>query len=265
MHVELGLTGRVALVPAASQGLGRAVARRLALAGADLCICSRNEAAIAAAAAELARESGRRVVAVAADVSTAAGVAEVTGTALREFGRVDVLVSNSGGPRPGTFQALGDGDWQAAVDLLLLSAVRLTRAVLPGMQAQRWGRVLYITSGTVKVPIENLILSNSIRAAVTGMARTLANEMGRHGITVNCLAPGRVDTERVRYLDREAAERTGQTAAAIQQGHVARIPLGRYGDPDEFGRAAVFLCSEAASYISGVTLMVDGGGINTLL
>lgn len=263
--MDLGLKGKVALVAAASQGLGRAVARQLALAGADLCICSRSAASVTAAARELARESGQRVVAVAADVSTAAGVAEVTGTALRELGRVDILVANSGGPRPGSFQSLTDDDWQAAVDLLLLSAVRLTRAVLPGMQEQRWGRVLYITSGTVKVPIQNLILSNSIRAAVTGMARTLANEMGPHGITVNCLAPGRLDTERVRYLDRDTAERSGQTAGAVREGHAGRIPLGRYGDPDEFGRAAAFLCSEAASYISGVTLMVDGAGTNTLL
>lgn len=263
--MDLGLKDRVALVTGASKGLGRAVAQALAAEGAKVCICSRDEAAIRQAAAAIAAATGAQVVPVAADVSTAAGVQRAVAAAQEAFGRIDILVSNSGGPRPGAFLELDDDAWYGAVDLLLMSAVRLARAVLPGMVERRWGRVLFVTSGSVKSPIPNLVLSNSIRAAVAGLAKTLANEVTRHGVTVNCLAPGRIDTDRVRSLDEDTARRTGQSLAEVQAHWQRTIPAGRYGTPEEFGRAAAFLCSEAASYISGVYLMVDGGQVNTLL
>lgn len=263
--MDLGLSGRIALVTAASKGLGRAVALALAQEGADVAICSRDEAQIREAAEEIRDATGVRVLARVADVSRKEHIDALIAAVQAEYGRIDILVSNSGGPPPGRFLELDDGAWQKAVDLLLMSAVRLARGVLPGMQERGWGRILFITSGSVKQPIQNLILSNSVRAAVTGMAKTLAGEVGRHGITVNCLAPGRIDTERVRSLDENTAARMGRTPAEVRAALEAAIPLGRYGHVNEFGRVAAFLCSEAASYITGSTVVVDGGNINTLL
>lgn len=263
--MDLGLSGRVALVTAASKGLGRAVALALAQEGADVAICSRDEGQIREAAEEIREATGVRVLARVADVSRKEDIDALIAAVRTEYGRIDILVSNSGGPPPGRFLELDDEAWRKAVDLLLMSAVRLARGVLPGMQERGWGRILFITSGSVKQPIQNLILSNSIRAAVTGMAKTLAGEVGRHGITVNCLAPGRIDTERVRSLDENTAARTGRTPAEVRAALEAAIPLGRYGHVNEFGRVAAFLCSEAASYITGSTVVVDGGNINTLL
>lgn len=263
--MQFGLAGKVALVTAASKGLGRASALGLAREGCDLAICSRDEAAIQAVAEEIRQQTGRKVLALTADVSRAADVERLMAATMETYGGVDILVSNTGGPPPGQFMDFDDAAWQGAFDNLLMSAVRLTRAVLPGMQNKGWGRILYITSGAVKTPIPNLMLSNSLRAAVTGMMKTLASEVAKDGITVNCVAPGRIDTERVRFLDSDAARRSGRDAAAIQAERAAGIPAKRYGTPEEFGNAVVFLASEPASYVTGSTLVVDGGAINTLL
>lgn len=263
--MDLGLQGKVALVTAASKGLGRGIAMELAREGAHLCICAREEGAIAATAAEIRQQTGARVLARTADVANPADIAALVAAARAEFGGIDILVSNSGGPPPGQFKELNDDQWLAAVNLLLMSAVRLTRAVLPDMEQKGWGRILYVTSGSVKQPIKNLILSNSIRAAVTGMAKTLAGEVARQGITVNCLAPGRIDTDRVRQLDEVNARRAGKTVEEIRAGFAQTIPAGRYGTVEEFGRAAAFLCSTAASYVTGTTFLVDGGNVNTLV
>ncbi|MCG0238356.1 MAG: SDR family oxidoreductase [Firmicutes bacterium] len=262
--MDLGLHGKVALVTASSKGLGRGVAEALAQEGADLILCARDEAALKETAAAISAATGRQVLAVKADVSRPEEIERLVAAGQERFGHIDILVANAGGPRPGKFLELSDADWQAAFELTLMSAVRLTRAVLPGMLARRWGRILYITSSSVKQPIPNLLLSNSLRAAVTGMAKTLSAEVAGHGVTVNCLAPGRIDTDRVRFLDAETARQRGITAEEVRREQEARIPAGRYGDPLEFGRAAAFLCSEAAGYITGVTLQVDGGLINTL-
>lgn len=263
--MQLGLNGKVALVTAGSKGLGRGVAEALAREGADLILSARDEVILMGAAETIRRETGRKVLAVPGDVSKAEDIERLVAAGRQEFGHIDILVANAGGPRPGKFLELDDAAWQAAFELTLMSAVRLARAVLPDMQARKWGRILFITSGSVKQPIKNLILSNSLRAAVTGMAKTLASEVAAEGITVNCLAPGRIDTDRVRFLDADAAQRQGKSPAEIKAQYEAAIPAGRYGDIAEFGQAAAFLCSAAASYITGVTLQVDGGLINTLL
>ena len=263
--MQTGLAGKVALVTAASKGLGFASAMALAHEGCDLAICSRDAAAIESAAAQIRSATGRRVVALAADVSRAEGVQQVLDATFAAYGGVDILVSNTGGPPTGLFMDLDDTAWQNAFDNLLMSAVRLSRGVIPSMRARGGGRIIYITTRSVKQPIPTLILSNALRAAVTGMAKTLSAQVARDGITVNCVAPGRIDTERVQWLDSDAASRTGRDTEAIRAEWATRIPTGRYGTPEEFAAAIVFLASQQASFITGVHLGVDGGQINTLL
>jgi 3-oxoacyl-[acyl-carrier protein] reductase len=259
-----GLEGKVALVTAASRGLGRASAEALARAGCDLAICSRNQASVEKAAEEIRRATGRAVLPVVADLSRAEDLRRVVEGALTAYNHVDVLVSNTGGPQPGPFMAFDDAAWQGAFDTLLMPAVRLARAVVPGMQERNWGRILFITSSAVRQPIPALVLSNSLRAAVTAMAKTLAGQVAKDGITVNCVAPGRIFTDRVRFLDGEAAKASGRSMEDIRTEQGARIPAGRYGEPQEFGEAVAFLASPGASYITGSTLAVDGGAISSL-
>lgn len=263
--MDLGLRGKVALVAAASKGLGRAVADELALEGARLVICARGRDALEAARGEIAERSRAEVHAVVADVSTTEGIDRVTAEAARRYGRVDILVNNAGGPPSGPFDKHDWNVWQNAVDLTLRSTVELTRAVLPGMRERKWGRVLNITSIAVKQPVDGLILSNSIRAAVTGWARTLANEVARDGVTVNCVLPGYTRTERVEQLNAATASREGTTLEEIQRRIEAQIPMGRLAEPREFGALVAFLASERASYITAQSIAVDGGWIRSLL
>lgn len=263
--MDLGLRGKVALVAAASKGLGRAVADELALEGARLVICARGRDALEAARGELAERARADVHAVVADVSTTEGIDRVTAEAARRYGRVDILVNNAGGPPSGPFDKHDWNVWQNAVDLTLRSTVELTRAVLPGMRERKWGRVLNITSIAVKQPVDGLILSNSIRAAVTGWARTLANEVARDGVTVNCVLPGYTRTERVEQLNAATASREGTTLEEIQRRIEAQIPMGRLAEPREFGALVAFLASERASYITAQSIAVDGGWIRSLL
>jgi 3-oxoacyl-[acyl-carrier protein] reductase len=260
--MDLGLKGRTAIVAAASQGLGKAVARALAVEGANVVMFSRQPAAIEKAAEEVreaAEHEGCRVIGLAADVTHLADVQRVVKTTVDTFDGADIVFCNAGGPKPGMFDGLADQDWYAAVDLNLMSAIRLTRLCLPRMRARRWGRILVSTSYSVKQPIPNLMLSNSIRSATTAWAKTLADQVAADGITVNTIAPGRIDTERIRQIDDDVATRAGRSREQIQQEALASIPLRRYGRPDEFAAAAAFLASDQASYITGVTLLVDGG------
>jgi 3-oxoacyl-[acyl-carrier protein] reductase len=259
--MDLGLRGKTAVVAAASKGLGRAVASALAQEGANVVMFSRNDAAIKAAAAEVqaVATAGAQVVGVTADATQNADLERVVKTALDRFGGVDVLYNNAGGPKPGMFDQLTDDDWEGAFQLSLMSAVRLTRLCLPHMRQKKWGRVITGTSSSVKQPLPTLMLSNSIRSATTAWSKTLADQVAADGITVNTLAPGRIDTERVRQLDADAAQRSNRSLEDVGRESRSRIPLGRYGQPDEFGAAAAFLASERASYITGVTLLVDGG------
>ena len=263
--MDLGLEGKVALVAAASRGLGRAIAEELASEGASLVICARDEARLHETRDAIARDTGAEVRAVAADLATADGVARVADEALAAFGRVDVLVTNTGGPPSGPFEEHDWARWQGAVDLLLRSSIELTRRVLPGMKERRWGRILAVTSIAAKQPVASLVLSNSVRAAVTGAMRTLATEMAPHGITVNTILPGYTRTERVEELDAANAAREGLPVDAVRQRTIAQIPMGRLGEPREFAALAAFLASERASYITGQAVAVDGGWIRSLL
>ena len=205
------------------------------------------------------------MLAQAADVANPADIAALVGATLARFGRIDVLVTNGGGPPPGRFEALDAAAWQRATELTLFAPIDLARHVLPGMKQRRWGRILNITSIAVKQPVDNLMLSNSLRAAVTGWARTLANEVAAHGITVNNLMPGYTRTERVDELAGVIAQRDGITPEQATARWESEIPLGRLGEPREFAALAAFLASERASYITGTSIPVDGGWIKALL
>lgn len=257
--MDLGLTGKVALVTAASKGLGKGIATQLAREGADVIISSRSEEALRAAAVEIAAAGGQEPLVVAADVSDAAALERLVAAAMGRFGRIDILVNNAGGPAPGMFFDIGDEQWQKAVDLLLLSTVRLTRLIVPQMRERKWGRIINSTSVSVKQPIANLLLSNSVRTAVIGLAKSLAAELARDGITVNNLLPGSIYTDRIEQLNRATAERTGRPLEEVRRAAEADIPVGRYGTVEEYAAAAAFLASEQASYITGVSLLVDGG------
>jgi 3-oxoacyl-[acyl-carrier protein] reductase len=263
--MDLGLQGKVALVAAASKGLGRAVAEELAAEGATLVLCARGEEALQETCAAIRAATGVPVLGVAADVSKPAEVARLVQAAMEQFGRIDILVTNAGGPPAGTFDTLTPDMWQAATQLLLTSVVELTRAVLPGMKERGWGRILNVTSISVKQPVANLMLSNSLRAAVTGMARTLATEVAPFGITVNNILPGYTRTDRVVGLADATAAKEGISAAEATARWEAEIPMRRLGEPREFAALAAFLCSERASYITASSIAVDGGWIRSLL
>ena len=263
--MDLGLKGKIAMVGGASKGLGYAVARALAGEGAQVSIASRDAGAIQRAAETIGRETGVKTVAVAADLSKADGVAQWHTKTIDQFGGVDLLFANTGGPPAGTALSLDDQAWQNAFELLLLSVVRSVRLVVPSMRARGGGSILIGTSSSVKEPIANLALSNVLRSGVTSLAKTLSLELAPDKIRVNTLIPGRIDTDRVRWLDEVNAKKNGISVADVQARALASIPIGRYGEPDDFGRTAAFLLSDAASYITGAAVQVDGGLIKGLL
>jgi 3-oxoacyl-[acyl-carrier protein] reductase len=263
--MDFGLKGKVALVAAASRGLGRAVAEELAAEGAVLVLCSRQAETISKTAIEIAEATGTEVLALRADVSNTQDVATLVRSGIERFGRIDILVTNGGGPPAGQFESFSHEQWEAAARLTLFSAVELARNVLPGMKERGWGRILNITSIAVKQPVENLMLSNSLRAAVTGFARTLANEVATFGITVNNIMPGYTRTERVEELSRMMAEIEGISPTDFVARWEREIPMRRLGEPREFAALAAFLVSERASYITGTSIQVDGGWIRALM
>lgn len=263
--MDLGLRGRVAIVAAASKGLGRATAAELAAEGARVVICARDPEALARTRDDIVATTGAEVHAVPADVSTMEGITRVAAAATSVFGQVDILVNNAGGPPSGPFESHPWSRWTEAVDLTLRSAVELTRLVLPGMRERKWGRILNITSIAVKQPVDGLMLSNSIRAAVTGWARTLATEVARDGVTVNNILPGYTRTDRVEQLNAATAAREGISADEVRRRSEAQIPMRRLGEPREFAALAAFLVSERASYVTAQSVAVDGGWIRSLL
>ena len=263
--MDLGLAGRVAFVAAASKGLGRAIAEELAREGADIAICARSAGSLGETATAIGRETGRDVLAIPGDVSDAATVGKMITATIARFGRIDILVTNAGGPPSGKFESLDDRMWKEAADLTLMSVVNLVRAVLPGMKERGHGRIINVTSIAVKQPVDGLMLSNSLRAAVTGFARTLANEVAPLGITVNNVLPGYTRTERVEQLSEAAAKREGISRESALARWESEIPMRRLGEPREFAALAAFLASDRASYITGQSIAVDGGWIRGLV
>ncbi len=263
--MNLGLTGKVAMVGGASKGLGHAVARALAAEGARVCIASRDEQAIRAAADRLARETSGDILPVAADLSRADGVSRWHEAALERFGGVDLLFANTGGPPAGSALSFDDAAWASAFDLLLMSVVRAVRLVAPSMRQRGGGAILIGTSSSVKEPIPNLALSNVLRSAVTSLAKTLSFELAADRIRVNTLIPGRIETDRLRHLDEISAKRENVSLDEHRARAIATVPLARYGNPDEFGRVGAFLLSDAAAYVTGANVQVDGGLIRGLI
>lgn len=263
--MDLGLKDRAALVTGASKGLGRAVAERLAREGADVVINSRSPGALEATASEIARDSGRSVVPFAGDVADEAFCARLVERAASEFGRLDILVANAGGPPPGGVDDFTPEAYRKAVDLNLLSTVQLTLAALPEMRRNGWGRIVAITSVAVKQPVRNLLLSNTARPGVVGFIKTISRDLAAEGILCNVAAPGFIHTARVESLLATQAEAHGTTREAALEAIAADIPAGRIGKPEEFANGVVFLASEAASYITGHTMQIDGGLVQGLL
>ena len=263
--MKFGLENRVALVAASSRGLGRAVAAELAAEGAALIMCARETAPLDEAKRSITDAFGVEVVAIATDLSEPQQVDRLVAEGLSHFGRIDILVTNTGGPPAGEFDTHSPEVWQDAIRQNLESVLNRTRAVLPGMKERRWGRILNITSIAVKQPIDSLILSNSVRAAVTGFARTLANEVGAFGITVNNVMPGYTRTERLEELANRMAETKGITVTEVTGAWEGEIPMGRLAEPRELGALVAFLASERAGYITGTSIPVDGGWIRALL
>ncbi len=255
--MDIGLKDRVALVAAASQGLGYGVARALAADGARVSLCSRRPDAVRAAADRLAAETGAPVLGIPCDVTDAAALTAWVAQTVAAWGRVDALLVNAGGPPAGLFVDLDDAQWQAAFELNILSAVRLIRAALPHMQPG--SAILTVTSAAAREPVARLALSNVMRAGVAGLVKTLADELAPRGIRVNNLLPGRLDTERVAQLDQNTADKLGISFAEARARKLTAIPLRRLGTIDEFGAAGAFLLSPAAGFITGASLRVDGG------
>jgi 3-oxoacyl-[acyl-carrier protein] reductase len=257
--MDLGLKGKVALVAGASQGMGRATALLFAREGAKVSICARGEEALNTAADMIRKETGGEVLPVVADMSKAEDIQRFVSKTAERFGRLDIVVANAGGPPPGEFMKFTDEDWENAYRLSFMSAMRLTRGAVPHMRKAGGGRVINITSYSVKEPIAGLVLSNAIRSGVIGMAKTLSRELAKDNILINNVCPGRIDTERAQKLNKARADRLQRPVEEINREMAAEVPLGRYGTAEETADLIVFLASDRASYITGTTIQIDGG------
>lgn len=263
--MELGLKGKVAVVGASSKGLGKAIALGLAEEGAKVTICARSKDTLEATAAEIRKETGSEILAVATDVSQPDQVQKLIDHAIDHFGGIDILVSNAGGPRAGRFNDLSAEDYQNALSLNLLSTINLCRAAVPNMRERGGGRIINLTSVSVKQPVDGLMLSNMARTGVIGFAKTLAAELASDNILVNNVCPGIIFTDRIKQLATGRAEEAGITFDEAIANMTKDIPLGRIGDPREFANLVVFLASNRSSYITGTTIQVDGGLVKGLL
>lgn len=263
--MDLGIRGRVALVAASGRGLGLATAERLAMEGCDVAICDKDEGVLDAALQSVkAAGQETRALAYPVDLTKADEIERLAASVGRDLGPINILVTNSGGPPPGPFEAADDEKWLFAYHLTFLSAVRLIRAVLPDMKAQGWGRIINFTSRSLKEPIPNLIISNAVRLAVGGMAKTLAGEVAQYGITVNNVCPGPTSTDRAIELAAARAAKKGLSVEEELEATAKNIPLGRLARPEEQAAVVAFLASELAGYITGISLLVDGGAVRAL-
>jgi 3-oxoacyl-[acyl-carrier protein] reductase len=254
--MNLGIEGKVAVVAAASQGLGKASAHALVKEGARVAILSRRQDELD----KVAKEIGA-ALSVACNLAVGEDIAAAIAKVKEQLGPVSILVNNCGGPPAGTFDSITEEQWAESFQQVFLSALRLTRAVLPMMRAQGWGRIVNIVSTSVEQPLPNLIVSNAFRPALAGWAKTLSGEVASDGILVNCVEPGRILTSRTQVLDQAASEKTGKPIEAIRAERVASVPLKRYGTAEEIGAAVAFLASERASYLTGSLIRVDGGAV----
>ena len=262
--MDYRLGGRVALVNAASRGLGRGIAEALAAEGARLVITSRDEEAVRRTAQEISVAYRAEVVPVVADVATAVAAERAATAAIDSFGALDILITNSGGPPGGGFADFDDAAWQQAFELLLLSVVRMVRVTLPHLRASGHGRIVNVASSAVREPIPGLILSNAMRAGVAGLAKTLADELAPDQVTVNTVLPGRILTDRLRGPFLEPARSAGVSVDDLARAEVAKeVPLGRVGEPSDMGNLVAFLCSDAAAYLTGLAVPVDGGRLRS--
>jgi 3-oxoacyl-[acyl-carrier protein] reductase len=257
--MDLGLKGRGVIVAASSEGIGLATAEAFAREGSQVAMCARTESTLLAAADDIRKQTGAEVFAQPVDVTDAAAVKSFTEQVAKQFGRIDVCVVNAGGPPAKNFLSTSADEWRKAVDTNLMSAVHLSRAVIPYMQRHRWGRIVTITSVSVKQPVADLILSNSVRAAVVGLVKSLSNEFGKDGILVNNVAPGYTATERLKELAGVRALAGGVSAENVYEQWAAETPVRRLGEPREIADLIVWLASERASYITGQTILADGG------
>ena len=261
--MDLGLTGKTALVLGASSGLGRAIALGLAREGANVAIAARNEAALAALAGEI-EAFGVRALPVRWDLADLTVIDANVATVEASVGPVDILINNTGGPPPTTASGQSPDLWTAQFQAMVASVIATTDRVLPGMIARRWGRIITSTSSGVIAPIANLALSNALRLSLVGWSKTLAREVARDGVTCNIVVPGRIATDRTRFLDGKRAEREGRTIDQVEAASLGAIPVGRYGDPAEYADVVAFLASTRASYVTGSTVRVDGGQIASI-
>jgi 3-oxoacyl-[acyl-carrier protein] reductase len=263
--MDFGINGKIALVTAASRGLGRGCAQQMAAERCRVAICSRDATAVKQAAQEIAEQSGAEVLGFGADVSKAEDISRLLEDVRKSLGDPEILVTNAGGPPPGTFASTALEEYEKALNLNLMSAVNLIHGVVPAMKASGWGRIIAITSISVKQPIANLLLSNMARAGLTGFLKTLATELAPSGITVNALLPGTHKTARIDQLARDTAEREDKPLKQVYEELHAAVPCKTIGDPNDFGAVAAFLAGIHARYITGQSLLVDGGKYGGLL
>lgn len=257
--MDLELTNKVVLVTGASQGMGKAITQGFAEEGANVIFCARDAERLQQVQAELSKNSEGKVLARQADVESLADIRRLVDFALDRFGRIDVLVCNSGGPPAKYFVEVTDEEWQRYLNLNLQSFIRLSNAVIPTMKKQKWGRILFLSSVSVKQPIDNLVISNVVRSGVVGLTKSLSNELGKYNILVNNVCPGYVRTDRVLELAEVQAKQEGIPVATVIERYGQNNPLGRIADPREIADLFLFLASERAGYITGVSLHIDGG------